>query len=116
MSKMALNGLGKKINGQDSNPKTLNAFLLANGGYYGNLFVWGAVSRFGLTYLGQPSNKQEIKNYVCQNYVVILNVNNGGHWVLATGVNGDTFTVNDPGFSRTTYSASEVGVAGVYRV
>ncbi|MNF04605.1 hypothetical protein D3C80_2041650 [compost metagenome] len=80
------------------------------------MFVWGSVSRFGLRYIGQPSNKAEIKNHVCANNVVILNVNRGGHWVLATGVSADgsTFYVNDPGYSRTSYSAGEVGVAGVF--
>jgi hypothetical protein len=113
---MAMAGLGKTINGQGSNPGTLNQYLLTHGGYSGNLFVWGAVSPFDLTYEGQPSDKSVIKNAICQGKVVILNVNRGGHWVLATGYDGDTFTVNDPGFNRGTYAASEVGVAGIFRV
>jgi ABC-type bacteriocin/lantibiotic exporter with double-glycine peptidase domain len=111
---MAMNGLGKKINGAAVTPKNLNQFLLANGGYQGNLYVWGAISRFGFKYQGQPTNINTIKNYVCSKAVVILNIDKGGHWVLATGVNGNTFTINDPGRTRSTVSASEVSRAGVY--
>ena len=112
---MALASAGKTINGQQSNPKTLNAFLKSNGGYSGNLFIWGSVGRFGVTYEGQPSDKTAIRNAICANKVVILNVNNGGHWVLATGFNGDTFNVNDPGYTRSTYGLNDFGVAGIYR-
>lgn len=113
---MALNGLGKSINGQSPNPGTLNSFLKSNGGYQGNLFIWGSVARFGLRYQGQPTNKAEIKKHVCANNVVILNVKGGGHWVLATGVSadGNTFYVNDPGASKSTYSAGEVVRAGIF--
>jgi uncharacterized protein YvpB len=111
---MAMNGLGKKINGAAVTPKNLNQFLLANGGYSGNLYVWAAISRFGFNYQGQPTNIQTISNYICNNAVVILNIDKGGHWVLATGVNGNTFYINDPGRTRTSVSASEVLRAGVY--
>jgi hypothetical protein len=114
---MALNGLGKSVNGQSSNPGVLNAFLRSNGGYVsGNLFVWGAVSRFGLSYQGQPSNQAEIKAAICANKVVILNVMGGGHWVLATGYDGNTFYVNDSGFNRSSYSGGEVVRAGIFAV
>jgi len=33
---------------------------------------------------------------------------------LATGFSGSTFTVNDPGYSKTTYTAAEVVRCGVY--
>ena len=51
-------------------------------------------------------------------YVVILNVRNGGHWVLATGYSGDTIKVNDPGYDKSSYALSEVvnGNTGVYTV
>ena len=79
----ALAGLGKKINGAAPTCATLNNFLKSNGGYSGNLFVWGAVSSFGLVYEGQPTDKNAIKAAICANKIVILNVNAGGHWVLA---------------------------------
>jgi hypothetical protein len=50
--------------------------------------------------------------------VVICNVHNGGHWVLAHGHSGDNILVNDPGFSTTSYTLSQIvnGQNGVYRV
>jgi ABC-type bacteriocin/lantibiotic exporter with double-glycine peptidase domain len=50
--------------------------------------------------------------------VVICNVHNGGHWVLATGYSGDTIYVNDPGFSTTSYTLNEIvnGQNAVYKV
>jgi len=44
----------------------------------------------------------------------MLNVNSGGHWVLATSLSGSTITVNDPGYTRTTYTVAEVSQCGVY--
>lgn len=45
---------------------------------------------------------------------VILCVNNGGHYVLMTSYSGDTFNVNDPGYSKTSYPASGVTNAATY--
>ena len=47
--------------------------------------------------------------------VVILNVHNGNHWVLTTGVSGTNFSVNDPGFNTGSYPQSEVVRAGIFR-
>ena len=47
--------------------------------------------------------------------VVILNVHNGGHWVLTTGVSGTSFIVNDPGFATSSYTEGEVVRAGIFR-
>ena len=112
---MALAGLGKNLYGQSPNPGTFNAFLNAYGGYYGDEFEWGSVARFGLYYQGQPTDKATINRNICANNVVILNVMNGGHWVLATGVAPDgTYYVNDPGFYRSTYASWEVVRAGIF--
>ena len=107
---------GKTINGQTATPGTLHDFLKSNGGYQGNLFVWGAVSRFGLSYEGQPSSDSTIKAAICANKIVILNVNGGGHWVLATGYTDDNYSVMDPGYSKTSYTTTQVVRAGVFRV
>ena len=40
--------------------------------------------------------------------VVVMNVHNGGHWVLATGYSGNTIYVNDPGYSTTAYDLSQI--------
>jgi len=112
---MAMQGLGKKINGQNVTPKNLNAFLMGNGGYSGNLFVWGAVSRFGFSYLGQPTAIATIKQHICNNRVVIMQVDQGRHWVLAKSVNADgSIGIMDPSPNRNSVRPNEVLRAGVY--
>jgi hypothetical protein len=40
---------------------------------------------------------------------IVVNVRNGGHWVLVTGhAGGSTYTVNDPGFSVGSYTYGEM--------
>jgi len=110
---MALTGTG-----QNHNPSTLNKWLISNGGYAsGNLFVWASINKFGLTFQGFVSNSN-IKANLDKNNIVILNVHNGGHWVLATGYSGDSIRVNDPGYATTSYSLGEIvnGNTGVYSV
>ncbi len=93
---MALSGLGHSYN-----PATLNTWLIHNGGYVsGDAYVWAAINKLGVTYRGRIPNT-EIKKHLDSGDVVILNVHNGGHWVLAHGYNGDNILVNDPGFSTT---------------
>jgi SH3-like domain-containing protein len=111
---MALAGLGRSIDGAGSNPGVLNRYLSSHGGYQGDLFIWGSVSRFGLGYIGQFRDKNQLATYFRQGKVVILNVRNGGHWVLCTGVTGSGFTVNDPGFNVGSYSFGEVVLGGVF--
>jgi hypothetical protein len=43
-----------------------------------------------------------------------LNVHNGGHWVLATGHSGSTYSVNDPGFNTGSYTEGQVVRAGIF--
>lgn len=110
---MALAGIGKGYN-----PGTLNTWLKHNGGYVsGDLFVWGAVSHLGLSYVGKVSNSNIASN-LAANHIVILNVHNGGHWVLATSMSGSTIHVNDPGYSTTSYTLSEIVAnnSGLYHV
>ena len=110
---MALAGTGHSYN-----PKTLNQWLKGHGGYVsGDLFVWGSINSLGLTYEGKVSNSQ-IKSKLDQGKVVICNVHNGGHWVLAHSYSGDNIMVNDPGYSTTSYTLSQIvdGQNGIYRV
>src|SRR3990167_5611942 len=112
---MALAGCGKSVAGQAANPKSLNSWLKSHGGYSGNLFNWGSVGSLGLKYEGKVSGAA-IKSAIAANKIVILNVNKGGHWVLATGSSGSDFSVNDPGFSRSSYPSSGVSLAAVFTV
>jgi hypothetical protein len=40
---MLLAGLGVKVDGSTADPGTTNAWLLKNGGFSGDLFVWGSI-------------------------------------------------------------------------
>lgn len=115
MSSLAMGLAGT---GHNYNPSSLNQWLKGNGGYVsGDLLVWGSVTRLGLTFEGKVSNSQ-IKSKLDQGRVVICNVHNGGHWVLAYGYSGDNILVNDPGYSTTSYSLSQIvdGQNAIYRV
>ena len=113
---MIINDCGKTISGSSANPSTLNKWLKSNGGYAsGNLFVWGSVATYGLSYVGKVSSSSSIDSYHNKGYAVILNVNSGRHWVLLTGISGSSYLVNDPGYTKTSYGKSEVVSAGVYK-
>lgn len=108
---MGLSGVGHAYN-----PSTLNTWLKGHGGYVsGDLFVWASINPIGLTFEGKVSNSQ-IKAKLDQGKVVICNVHNGGHWVLATGYNGDVIFVNDPGYQVTSYKLAEIvdGQNGIF--
>lgn len=100
------------------NPSTLNKWLTENDGYANkDLFIWASVNRFGVNFLGKVT-RDKIKNYISSGYIVIPNVHNGRHWVLATGFEGDTIFVNDPGFQVNSYTLDEIveGNTGVYAI
>ena len=100
---MALSGTGHSYN-----PSALNTWLTRNGGYVsGDLFVWGSVSPLGMKFIKVISNSN-IASSLSAGHIVILNVRNGGHWVLATSMSGNTIYVNDPGYSTTSYSLYDV--------
>ena len=108
---MALSGTGHGYT-----PSTLNAWLKGHGGYVsGDLFVWGSVNSLGISYQGKVANAN-IAGSLAAGHIVILNVHNGGHWVLATSMSGNTISVNDPGYSTTSYTLSEIvaGASGLY--
>ena len=113
---MALAALGKSVAGNPSNPKNLNAWLKKNGGYSGNLFNWGSVGSLGLKYQGKIKGTSTIKEAISANKIVVLHVNNGAHWVLATGSTSSEFLVNDPGYSKSSYPNSGVSQAAVFTV
>ena len=110
---MALSGVGKNYN-----PGTLNTWLKGHGGYVsGDLFVWASVNSLGIKYVGKVANSNIASN-LASGHIVILNVHNGGHWVLATSMSGSTIQVNDPGYSTTSYTLSEIVAnnSGLYSV
>lgn len=111
---MALAGTVQK----SFNPSTLNTWLKSHGGYVQqDLYVWASINPLGLVFTGFLANG-DIAKKLNDGGIVILNVHNGGHWVLATGISGNTIYVNDPGYSTTSYSMSEIvaGNTGGYRI
>jgi len=117
----AMKGTGKTINGKEVTPKVLNNYLMKNNGYQGNLYVWAKIEKFGFRYMGQTRDTNYMKTLVCQgNKILILNIDNGGHWVLATGMNEESksFTILDGWkmLDRTSVKYSEVKRAGIYEV
>jgi ABC-type bacteriocin/lantibiotic exporter with double-glycine peptidase domain len=101
--------------GHNYDPATLNTWLIENDGYVaGDQLVWSAVRKTGVSYNGtfqsyegKVSNAM-IKNSLDSNSIVVCNVRNGSHWVVATGYKGNTIMVNDPEFSTTSYTLSEI--------
>jgi hypothetical protein len=71
-----------------------------------------------MTYEGTVPNSL-IKLNLDVGYVVIIQVSKGPHYVLATGYNGNTITVNDPLYpSVKSYDLSTVvaGHTNIYKV
>jgi hypothetical protein len=100
---MGLAGIGKNYN-----PGTLNTWLKGHGGYVsGDLIVWGSVSPIGLSFKGKVANSA-IKSNLDAGHVVVCNVHNGGHWVLAHGYSGNNILVNDPGYTTTAYDINSI--------
>lgn len=105
--------------GSQQTPSTLNTWLKGHGGYVSqDLFVWASINPLGVRFAGFIKNSAIASN-IAQDNIVIVNVHNGGHWVLVTSmINSDTVAVNDPGYSTTSYTLSQIveGNTGMYRV
>jgi len=105
----------------DVNPANVNKFLKEHNGYDGNLIKWAAIGTAGLTVhmiynrnINSPTFA-ELKTEIEGCKAVILNVRNGGHWVLATAAAADDkFDVKDPGFDSTSYGIADVKRAIIY--
>jgi hypothetical protein len=104
--------------GCSKDPGTLNSWLKSNGGYANGCSIyWGSVDKLGYsTYVGkQNPTYSEMCNGISAGHGLIANVHNGGHWVLLTGCLGNNvFSVNDPGYSTTSYTRSDIVDLAVY--
>ena len=105
--------------GVNQNPSSLNTWLKAHKGYDSkNNFVWNSINSLGATYQGQVSNAI-LKLNIDVGYLVIINVNKGAHWVLATGYTGNTIHVKDSQHPEITDYDLSVVISGhnaVYKV
>ncbi len=104
----------------DTNPKDLNQWLRGNGGYSVNNIIWDTVEvkdysnakERGIDFVESENwvggiNAAEVSvitNELNSKHPVIVNV--GGHWVVITGMKGETFYINDPWFVEKTTLAS----------
>ena len=137
---MALSGLGIQIDGQETNPGSLNRWLAANDGYAcvggdcNNLVLdaglqlsrghvqligeWGGSCCGGTAAKPSPDTiRSGLSSSSDGHLVFIAHVRNGTHFVLVTGAGvGDNFAVNDPGFSATTYAYADMSDIIVYTV
>lgn len=120
---MALNGTGIAINGNATNPGSLNEWLRENGGYDDANDLKESVvplidpERIVWPDDGMHAEKdlsfQDLQQYLAMGRVLIVNVMEGRHFVLMTGVDdqdGDTLFVNDPGFNVGAYSYADDAV------
>jgi Pyruvate/2-oxoacid:ferredoxin oxidoreductase delta subunit len=107
-----------KTKGASVGPSSLDSYLTHNGGYANGCdIVWAAADHYGVTKFQaiETANESEICSGLSKGHGIIANVHNGGHWVLLTGCKGSgVFTVNDPGYSTTTYSMKDILREAVY--
>ena len=105
--------------GHTQTPSTLNNWLKSNKGYDSKtMVVWKTLNAFGMTFEGTVPNSL-LRINLDVGYLVIINVNKGAHWVLATGYSGSTIFVKDSLHTTTTsYDISQVvsGHNAVYKV
>jgi len=107
-----------KTKGCNYDPSSLDHWLTTNGGYANGCdIVWSSVSKIcGVSYQGmEKASESDICNGLSQMHGIVANVHNGAHWVLLTGCLGNgVFSVNDPGYSTTSYTYSEILQEAVY--
>lgn len=115
---MALKGTDINIESSSSDPQTLNDWLIDNDGYDNNNLIEGQVPLINPDRISWPDDAfhstndlsfSTIASYLDKGRVVIANVNDGGHFVLLIGYgdDNDTFYINDPGYTKETYSYSQ---------
>jgi ABC-type bacteriocin/lantibiotic exporter with double-glycine peptidase domain len=105
--------MGLSGTGHSYDPGQLNKWLKSNGGISGFQINYGKLSEIGLGYDG-TCGSGDVKTKIDQGKIVCMNVHDGGHWVLGYAYNGNTIMVNDPGYSTSSYSLSEVGSSHVF--
>jgi len=109
--------MGLNFAGVANDPGSLNAFMIANGGFNGTSVDWDAAARsrsgytlkFNFVRTTSTSALQSLLASSQHPVVVAVNLNaNGipGHFVLATGVRSGQILIADPGYvGRTTLDA-----------
>ena len=125
---MALSTYGINVDESGTNPENLNQWLTSHHGYVdGDLLVWNSVCALTNVY-GQRMCLYEyvmslpiddLQKYISLGMPVIININQGTHWVLVIAYdrdNPDTLYVNDPYFYVDSYSYATVLKFAVYEI
>jgi hypothetical protein len=94
-------------------PRTMNNYLKANGGFYGNLVVWGRVPGFRALrdYSYVAADLSYINWWLDRGYLIVAKTyfppnRVSPHWVVLTGRSGSTYFVMDPwDGAKTTFNA-----------
>jgi len=112
----AMSSVAMMLKGKGGNPGAFNSYLQKHGGYAGGCnIVWSAANNFGVKYFTQTSaSHSTVCDEVKKGHGVIANVNGGHHWVLVTGCTSNGYSVNDPGYSKSSYSTGEVVRVSIY--
>eukprot|EP00456_Euglypha_rotunda_P020516 TRINITY_DN17900_c0_g1_i6.p1 TRINITY_DN17900_c0_g1~~TRINITY_DN17900_c0_g1_i6.p1 ORF type:complete len:140 (-),score=24.17 TRINITY_DN17900_c0_g1_i6:11-430(-) len=116
----------------DANPGTLNQYLRTNNGYLcaggdcNNLVLDApdslAPKGWNITFISEEEKPDyaTLQSYIkSQQIVSIAHVRNNTHFVLLTGWDPDvanTFYVNDPAYSSTTYSYNDISDVILYQM
>lgn len=89
-------------------PKGMNQWLKEHHGYINETkIVDDSIAPFGLKYGGSNASSAFINVHILNGESVLANIKNQ-HWVFAT-MYGDGFVyVNDPKYSKTTYTFAEI--------
>jgi hypothetical protein len=112
---MGLAGKDIPIQNATTTPKNFNQWLKEHEGYSGNNLIETQVPLIDPNRIVWPEDGmhktndlsyETIASYIRKGRIVVGNVNEGHHFVLLTGYSsgGDAFVVNDPGYSRSSYS------------
>jgi len=105
---------GITISGAVPNPSTMNTWLKAKKEFKGDLLFYKAAEDLGFTYEGIVTATADIKNAMNEGKYAHLHVENGRHWVLATGLISGGYSVMDPGNVTYTYKYKDVVGCAVY--
>jgi hypothetical protein len=125
----AIAAAGITINGQTVDPASLNAWLVANGGYICidnfcsnlNLTRVDDVAPGRIMWLGEPFKPsfKELVFAASNNILFILHVRNKSHFVALVGYDSQldgTLYVMDPYYSVDSYSYDDVADVLIYRI
>jgi len=110
-------GANKSPDGQDTTPQTLNSWLKVNNGYAFGALKWNSIAAYSVK-ANQVFGTQKIKfkgNGLANDFSTLntelINqrptiLAEPGHFILATGIQSPSYSINDPAFQNKTNLSS----------